>query len=246
MASDIRGMSDINNPMEERAHHVREERTSAEIVAGGSVVETIGGAGAVVLAIVGLAGIYPIWMAGISAIALGAALMLRGMAVASRYYSLLDETTGGRANTTELGSGIGAEVVGGAAGIVLGILALLEVDPMVLLPVAAIVFGGTLLIGCGSNRRINSLIVEQPYYPARNGSRRIAGDILEAANGAQALVAVAVIVLGIVALLNPAYNLTLDLIAFLAAAGSVVLSGGTATAKMVTLLQQRPYSWRHG
>ena len=45
-----------------------------------------------VLAIVGLANIYPTWMAAISAIALGAALMLHGAAVAARYYSLLDET----------------------------------------------------------------------------------------------------------------------------------------------------------
>lgn len=246
MATDVRGMGDINTPAEERARAVREERTSAEVVAGGSVAETIGGAGAVVLTIVGLAGVYPIWMAGIGAIALGAALMLRGATVASRYYSLLDETTGGHAHSAELGSGLGAEVVGGAAGIVLGILALLNVGPLVLLPVAAIVFGGTLLIGCGSNRRINALIVEQSYYPAGNGSRRIAGDILEAANGAQALVAVAVVVLGIVALINPAYHLTLDLIAFLAAAASVVLSGGAATAKMVTLLQRRTYSWRRG
>src|SRR5690242_18960386 len=111
MATEIRGgMSELTNTMTgDNPPSVQEQRASAETVAGGSIVETIGGAGVVVLAMVGLANIYPTWMAAISAIALGAALMLRGAAVAARYYSLLDET-GSRTETTasELGGGIGA------------------------------------------------------------------------------------------------------------------------------------------
>jgi hypothetical protein len=249
MATDIRDLGNIDVPTaEDRLQQLQhEERTSAEIVAGGSTGELIGGAGAVVLAIVGLAGIMPTWMAAIGAIALGGALLMRGVVAAARYSALLEETAGSRATAEEFGNGIGAEVVGGTAGIVLGILALLNIAPLVLLPVAAIVFGGTMLLGCGANARVNSLVIDRPCYAFTDHSRRIAGDILAAANGAQALVALGTIVLGIVALLNP-LHLMLSLIAFLAAGASVLLSGGAVTGKMVTLLRHPAHrtTWHMG
>ena len=207
------------------------------MVAGGSLNEAIGGAAAVVLSIVGLAGIMPIWMAAISAIAIGAALMVRGITLTLRYYSLLDESGADSADAAALGGGIGSEVLGGAAGVVLGILALLNIQPLIMLPVDAIVLGGTLLLGCGSNCRLNHLVVEHWHSTSNITSRRIASDLMAAANTAQAFVGAAVIVLGIVALLNP-FNLTLCLIAFLAAGTSILLSGGTISSRMMTMLMR--------
>lgn len=225
----------MESRMEERVEPVREERASAEVVAGSGVSEAIGGCGAVVLAIVGLAGVYPSWLASIAAIAIGAALLLRGIALTTRYYSLLNESGADEADSAALGSGIGAEVLGGSAVAVLGILALVGVNALVLLPVSAIVLGGTLLLGCGSNCRLNHLVVERWRGNGHSAGQRIAGDILSAANGAQALVGVGVIVLGIVGLLNR-YDLTLCLVAFLAAGASVLLSGSTVTGRMMTML----------
>ena len=246
MATDISGMVGAGPAgVENRAERVREERTTAEVAAGGSVAEAICGAGVVVLAIVGLAGVFPTWMAAVSAIALGSALLLRGTALTARYYSLLDETGSTSTDAAELGSGIGAEILGGAAGVVLGILALLDISPLILLPVAAIVFGGTLLLGCGSNARLNDLIVCRPQFARHDTGRRVAGDILAAANGAQALVGLGTIVLGIIGLANP-NMLTLTLVAFLGAGASVLLSGSTVTGKMMTMLWKSPHHGRFG
>ena len=126
-------------------------------------------------------------------------------------------------------------MIGGTAAIVLGILALVGTYPLVLCPVAAIVVGATLLMGCATNCRLNNLVVERWHATHSGNGRRLAGDLLSAANGAQALVGVGVVVLGIVGLCNY-YHLTLSLVAFLAAGGSVILSGGTLTGKMMTML----------
>jgi hypothetical protein len=120
----------------------REEEKSAEVVAGGSMGEAVAGIAAVVLAIVGLAGLYPVYLTAIASIVLGVALLLQGGAVAARFSQLLAEAAGTRLTNRELGGGMSAEFLAGAAGVVLGILALLRVFPEVLLPVAAIVFGG--------------------------------------------------------------------------------------------------------
>lgn len=231
-------LGDMGSPLTAgRTERVQEERTTAEVVAGGSVAEAIGGAGAVVLSIIGLAAVYPGFMASICAIVLGAALVLRGFAITTRYYSLLEASGANQFETAELGSGIGAEVLGGTAAIVLGILALLDLDPLVLVPVAAIVLGATLLLGCGSNARLNDMAVERWQATHTGSSRRVVGDILSLTNGAQALVGVGVVVLGIVGLVNH-YHLTLSLVAFLCAGASVLLSGGTVTGKMMSMLSR--------
>jgi hypothetical protein len=223
---------------------VRTERTTEEVVAGGGITEAIGGCAGVVLGIVGLAGVFPSWMASIAAIVVGAALMLRGLALTARYYSLLSESGADMADSAALGSGIGAEVFGGSAVVILGILALVGVAPLVLLPVSVIVLGATLLLGCGSNCRLNNLVVSQWRGNGHAAGSRIAGDILSAANGAQALVGVGVIVLGIVGLVNH-LDLTLCLVGFLASGASILLSGGTLTGRAMTMLSNTSSSSGH-
>ena len=80
-----------------------------------------------------------------------------------------------------------AEVLSGAAGIVLGILALLGIASMTLLSVAAIVFGAALLLGAGATASLNCLIVEH-HYRAHEVGRRVAGTMVSGATGAQVLV----------------------------------------------------------
>src|SRR5512140_1249241 len=131
--SDIRDVgTNVYEPREER------EKT-AEFVFGGSAAEALVGAGAVVLAILGLANEWPGYMASIATIAVGAALLFPGVAIAARY-SPLAQMVGAK---EELGAGMSGEVLGGAAGIVLGILSLLGIFPGLLMPIAIIVFGGS-------------------------------------------------------------------------------------------------------
>ena len=81
----------------------REEERSAEVVTGGSMIEAVGGIATVVLAIVGLAGLVPIYLAAIAAIVLGAALLLQGIAIAARFSDLLAETAGTHVANGQLG-----------------------------------------------------------------------------------------------------------------------------------------------
>jgi hypothetical protein len=215
---------------------VRQEETSAEVVAGGSMGEAIGGIAAVVLAIVGLAGVYPGYLAGITAIVVGAGLLLQGGAVAARFSTLLSETAGTRLTNRQLGGGMSAEFLGGAAGIVLGILALIGIYPAILLPVSAIVFGGVLVLACGTMARLNSLAVEQ-CMPGNATAQRVASEVVATANGAQALVGLAAIVLGIIALVG-SYPLSLTLVAFLCVGAAILLSGAAVGTKMISLVHR--------
>ncbi len=241
MVAEVRDVRipDIPASNQQTGQRVQEERKSAEIVSGGSIGEAIAGIAGLVLGIIGLCGVMPSWMASIAIIALGAGLILQGASVAARYYSLLDETGRDDASQAELGGGLGAEIVGGGAGIVLGILALAGVYPHVLVPVAAIVFGATLVLGCATNMRLNDLVVGRRFGGREIKFQRAASDVMSAANGTQALVGLAAIVLGIIGLIGTYPWMTLSLIAFIAVGASILLSGGVLAAKLMPMVRRR-------
>jgi hypothetical protein len=216
---------------------VREEETSAEVLTGGSLAEATCGIGATVLAIVGLAGVYPTYLAAITAIVVGLGLLLEGSAIGARFSKLLGEIIGPRFSMAELGGGMTAEFLAGAAGIVLGILALLGIASVAILSVAAIVFGAALLLGAGATTSLNYLIVEH-HYRAPEVARRVAGTMVSGTQGAQVLVGLAAIILGIVALTG-VYPLTLSLVAYLAAGAAVTTSGLALSAKMLEMVTRR-------
>src|SRR5262245_11509555 len=104
--------------------------SQAEIRARGSTLEALGGVAALVLAILALVGFQPLYLTTIATIAVGVALLAHGgMAV----------------RETESTNRIGSEILGGAAGVALGILALVGVLPQLLLLAATIVLGVALL-----------------------------------------------------------------------------------------------------
>jgi hypothetical protein len=215
----------------------REEEKSAEVITGGSMVEAVCGVAAVVLAILGLAGLMPIHLVAVATIALGAALVFEGGAIAARYSKLLGETVGSRQVTAaEFGGGMTAELLGGLAGIVLGILALLNVYPLELTAVAAIVFGGALLVGSGSTGRLNALVIEG-WYDLHDTARRVAREAVSAAAGAQVLAGLAGAILGILALVGT-NTLTLTLVALLCLGASGLLSGAAVSSKMLSMLRR--------
>ena len=86
-----------------------------------------------------------------------------------------------------------AEFVGGATGITLGLLALLAVAPVTLTSVAVIVFGGALLLGSGANWRVSSALSGGDTQRGEEMARQA----VNAASGAQVLVALGSAVLGI-------------------------------------------------
>src|SRR5207237_9237167 len=89
-----------------------EAETSAEYIVGGSLTEAIGGAGAVVLAILGLTGIMPTYMLGIGTLVVGIAFLCEGVAAMARYRKLVHETGSVDRASAELGSGLSADFIG--------------------------------------------------------------------------------------------------------------------------------------
>jgi hypothetical protein len=211
-----------------------EQEKSIKVVAGGSVTEAICGAGAVVLAIIGLAGTLPGYLASIATIVFGVALLAQGGAIAARYSRLLRETTPHEWDArAELGGGMGAEFLAGGAGVVMGILGVLGIGTPTLIPIAVIVFGGALLLGSGSTADLSTLTMSGPHGRVAQISRQAA----VAASGAQVLVGVAAIVLGIIALVG-VDPVPVTLVALLVLGASVLFTGTALTGRMAGLLHR--------
>jgi hypothetical protein len=211
-----------------------EREKSVKVVAGGSVFEALCGAATLVLAIIGLAGTMTGYIPAVATIVFGVALIAHGGAIAARYRQLVRETAPYELDTrTELGGGMGAELVGGAAGIVLGILALLGVAAAVLIPIAVIVFGAAVLLGSGATADLSTLSAHVTNLRFADTARQAT----LAASGTQALVGIGAIVLGILALIgfDP---LVLTLVALLALGGSILLSGGALSSRMAAMIRR--------
>ncbi|HUJ60997.1 MAG TPA: hypothetical protein VLX92_20980 [Kofleriaceae bacterium] len=203
-------------------------------IASGSSLEAIGGAIAIVLSIIGIASTFTaMWMAGIATIAIGVGLVALGASFAARRLAARrrqDEAIQRELDQTvdiELVGGMGTELFGGLVGIVLGILALARVDPLLLLPIAAIVFGGALLLGGPTQPEL------ERFAPADVRYRRLTHEAIHASGGVMAMVGVAAAVLGILALLGVGPQLILSLVALLCVGASLVMGGSALTARFV-------------
>ena len=113
------------------------------------------GIGAVATAIIGLANVLPQFLASITVIAVGVGLAFEGGAISARYAALISE--GLETNDSIRVGGITSLFLGGAAGITLGILALVGVQPITLIPIAAIVFGAAMILDSGTSERLSVL-----------------------------------------------------------------------------------------
>jgi hypothetical protein len=215
----------------------QEPYKSAELVGGASGAEAIGGAGAVVLAILGLAGLFPEHLAAVATLAVAVALTFEGGALTTKCRKLIAETTTKSIGAIEVGGGMTAAFLSGLAGIALGILALLGIASNMLMPIAAIVFGAGLLLSSGTTQRLNSLaaMVEEHTSHAHDTAREVAREAVSAGVGAQVLVGLGAIVLGILALVGMV-PLTLTLVAMLSLGGAALFSGSALTGRMLTAI----------
>ena len=201
---------DYRDPTVERA-------MQAEIASGGSF-ELFAGLVAVGMAIAGLAGYFPIYMGAVATIAVGFALLAQGGTLASRWQNAEHIPSTERSEAV----GIGTEVLGGFAGIALGVLALLGVASLTLLPVAAIVVGGALLLGGPAQPQIADVAP---------GRRRVSRNALRTSSSVMVMAGLGAMVLGVLALATTGYVMVMSLIAMLSIAGALVLAGGAVTAR---------------
>ncbi len=194
---------------------------SARYVTAGSLAEAMTGVGTVTVAILALANVLPLAFAAIGTIAVGAGLLFEGAAIAGRFDDLLTEAQRADLAHRFLGRGMAAESVGGVAGVVLGILALLSVDPLVLLPVAMIGFGAAFLFGTGASHDLNQFVLGDRASEER---RRLTREAVTVANGGQVLLGLGALTLGILGVLSIA-PLTLTLVGLLAVGAAAMLAG---------------------
>lgn len=211
------------------------KRTTAKVIAGGSLAEGIAGAAAIALAILGLGGVYPMYMLIIATIAVGAALLFEGGAISSRVSNLIDESGVSPFDISEIGSGMTAEFFAGIAGVVLGVLALLGIYPMLMISIAAIVFGAALVLGSGTTSRLNSFA----YGKLENvAARMLSREAVYAASSVQLLIGIGAVTLGILALVGVAPPVTMCLIAMLIVGFSDMLSGSAISSRMMGLFRR--------
>ena len=187
--------------------------------------------GAVVLSILDLAGIFPPDLAAITVIALGVVLGCQGANVVLRYTDLLYEA-GATPNprVMEVGRGITAEFLGGLAGVVLGILALLQIAPMTLMSAAVITYGGTLLL-------TRSESVSLALTGKENEAvRQLMESMGRATASAQVLTGVSALALGILGLVGLVPSIMI-LVALLATGTSMLLRSSFASGLLLDLIR---------
>jgi hypothetical protein len=207
----------------------RGEGTAVREVEGGSTTEALGGAAAIVLAILGLVGILPNVLGSIAIIAVGAALLIAGGAIAASFTRAVEANAAPGMTRHSVVRGMGGEAMTGVAGIVLGILALIGVATPVLMSISAIVLGAGLLMASGAMARLESLTRVES-----TAAGSVTHDTVYAATGTEVLVGVGAIVLGILGLAHHD-PVTLSLVAMLAIGASVLLSGSALAARFFGL-----------
>ncbi len=216
----------------ETTMHDRENKNLVRAVASGSSSEAISGGAAIVLTILGLANIAPSLMMTISGIVISVGLLFEGGMVASEYSRIISRSGNGGLSSFEFGGGLSAQVIAGGAAAVLSVLGLLGLATNVLMPIAAIVIGGGVVLGSGVMSRLNNVKI------ATSGdtevTKRAAQEAVTASAGAQVLVGLAAMVLGILGLVGIA-PVTLTLVAFLAVGTSILLSGAAVSGRMMAL-----------
>jgi hypothetical protein len=204
------------------------------VLVSGSFVETIAGIGAVVLAVLGLVGMLPEVLLAVAVIAIGAAFVVESRSIVSRFHVVARNASD--IGMDELAVRMTTEFVAGVAGLVLGVVALLGVAPaMILLPIAAIVFGLTLLFGVGVHSRLSEL--ETECGTTHEVTRKIAREAISAGSGVPMLLGVGAIALGILSLVGIAMSMVLTLTAVLAIGGGMFFSGAAMTAGMLGFTQ---------
>jgi hypothetical protein len=187
--------------------------------------------GAVVLSILGLAGVFRDDLAAIAIIGLGVVLGCQGTNVVLRYTELLYEagaTTSAR--SADVSRGITAEFLAGVAGVVLGILALLRIAPMTLMSAAVVTYGGTLLLTSSESVWLTPLGKENEVVQQLMHSMGVA------AAGAQVLVGLAALVLGILGLVG-IVPITMILVALLATGASMLLRSSVVGGFLLDFLR---------
>ncbi len=233
---------------EPRQDSLYSKQSTSEIamITGGSGAEILVGMGAIACAILGLVNVASIVTLSVAVIAVGCGLIMQGMTITGAFSTLLRQTSEGQIGNVTFGGGIGKEILGGMAGIGLGIASIVGLVPNILLPVAAIVLGATFISSSVTISHVNNLMVKHSGINA--ASKEVAGAAILDASGLEILAGLAAITLGIIELVTAGGAVagaagvgvaTITLVAFLILAIATFLAGMSLSGRTLTSLSIR-------
>ncbi len=217
---------------------------SRENAAYGGFADAIGGIATIVLAVLGLAGVRPTLMVAIATVIFGVALLIQVGTMLTEYASTIFPTGANPASSHQFTAGSMSPVfLVGAAGIVLGILALLGIHAVILTPVAVIAYGAALALS--SNSVSNLYLIKQAATTtitesetALAGREMLASEMAAGSAGIQVLAGLAAIVLGILAIAGTGVDdVILILVALLALGATLILTGSTLSGTMMSVMR---------
>jgi hypothetical protein len=221
---------------------ITSENTFQEAATYGGLVDAIGGVATVILAIIALSGINQPLLTAVATIVFGAALLIQGGTMLTEYTKLMFPS-GAMESTLDIGGGgLPALFLVGAAGIVLGVLALLGIVSQTLTSVAVIAFGAALLLS--SNSVWHLYRAKQASYrigTARtlSGGEILAGEMASGSAALQCLAGLTAIVLGILAVSGINVSV-LALVALLVLGATVLLTGSTLSGAVMSFMEPTP------
>lgn len=196
-----------------------------------SLIDGATGIVAIVLTILGLLRLAPVQLVAIATIAAGVGLFVQGLVVARDYAKALSAANGG----LSAAGGWALAFLAGAAGVILGILALLQLAPVNLVAIAAIVLGASTVL---RTHDATTLALAKIREPQANPVRETAvGEFVANSAALEALVGLAAGILGILSLAG-FVSLTLDLIAFLTLGSGLLLSSATFGGMLASVLRR--------
>lgn len=213
--------SAVERPELERKDPVR---TTHRLLAGSYSIESVAGAGVVTLAILALANVLPVWLTGIAVIVAGGAFLVEGAGLGARARQIRRSLHAQDAHMAAFTGGVSVQLLAGVTGVTLGILALVGIATDPLLAIAAIVFGGALLLGTSATHELSR------FEGQRSRLASAVRETIHASNGAHVMVGAAVIALGILDLIGVGPNLVLVTIALLSVGALFFVTGAAIGA----------------
>lgn len=198
---------------------------------GGVAVEVLAAVGAVVLAIIGLAGVFPVDLAAVAAICAGTALLFEGLSVAAQLHPRSSVIAPREPVTGE----VGVEALAGLGGIALGIIALAGAATFTLLPITAIVLGAGMLFAVHPLTEVTHATEYNDYDDTKT---EVMHGAAAGISGIHAFAGVAGIVLGIIGLVMPNSVTTYSLVTFLILGGTVMLGSAALGGKLAGYLHR--------
>ncbi len=227
---------------------ITSENTFQEAATYGGFVDAIGGVATVVLAIIALSGIHQPALAAIATIVFGAALLIQGGTMLSEYTKLMFPTGAVSSVQEGAGGGLPALFMVGAAGIVLGVLALLNIVAGTLVSCAVIAFGAALLVSSNSVWhlfRAKQAAQQMVMQRTLSGGEILAGEMASGSAAVQCIGGIAAVVLGILAV-SGIYTEILTLVALLVMGATVLLTGSTLSGAAMSFMEPTPATTRGG